>query len=94
MSDLISKDAALNVVDDVRDCMSVNGYWALMERLKKLPSAQPLTDKEQRIFLAAMEREMKVCEEVDRNYTREPYEDSLVRVCREIKRKVRGALWT
>lgn len=94
MSDLISKDAAFNVVNDVRDCMSVNGYWALMERLKKLPSAEPLTDKEQCIFLAAMEREMKVCEEVDRNYTREPYEDSLVRVCREIKRKVRGALWT
>ena len=96
MDDLISRQAAINVVEDVRDCISVNGYWALMERLKKLPSAQPepLTDKEQRIFLAAMEREMKVCEEVDRNYTREPYEDSLVRVCREIKRKVKDVLWT
>jgi hypothetical protein len=64
--------------------------------VKGLPSAQPepLTDKEQRIFLAAMGREMKVCQEVDRNYTREPYEDSLVRVCREIERKVKGALWT
>lgn len=64
--------------------------------LEDMPPAQPepLTDKEQRIFLAAMEREEKVCEEVDRNYTREPYEDSLVRVCREITRKVKGALWT
>ncbi len=53
-----------------------------------------LTDKEQRIFLAAMGRELKVCQEVDRNYTREPYEDSLVSVCREIERKVKGALWT
>lgn len=55
---------------------------------------EPLTDKEQRIFLAAMGREEKVCEEVDRNYVREPYEDSLVRVCKEIRRKVKGALWT
>ena len=64
--------------------------------IEELPSAQPepLTDKEQRIFLAAMSREEKVCEEVDRNYVREPYEDSLMSVCREIKRKVKGALWT
>ena len=64
-------------------------------RLLSLPFAQPepLTDKEQRIFLAAMGREEKVCEEVDRNYVQEPYEDSLMRVCKEIKRKVKGALW-
>lgn len=63
--------------------------------LDSIPSAQPepLTDKEQRIFLAAIGRKMKVCEEVDKNYTREPYEDSLVRVCREIERKVKKALW-
>lgn len=75
-----------------------------LERLKKewgntpitvLPAQpEPLTDKEQRIFLAAMGREEKVCEEVDRNYVREPYEDSLMRVCKEIRRKVKGALWT
>ena len=66
-----------------------------MRELRKLPPAQPepLTDKEQRIFLAAMGREEKVCEEVDRNYVREPYEDSLVRTCHEITRKVKGALW-
>lgn len=60
------------------------------------PTAQPeqLTDKEQRIFLAAMWREEKICEEVDRNYVGEPYEDSLMRVCKEIRRKVKGALWT
>lgn len=62
----------------------------------ELPSAQPepLTDKEQRIFLAAMRREEKVCEGADRNHVREPYEDSLMRVCHEITRKVKGALWT
>ena len=68
----------------------------ILNSIQQLPSAQPepLTDKEQRIFLAAIEREEKVCEEVDRNYVREPYEDSLMRVCKEIRRKVKGALWT
>ena len=59
---------------------------------------EPLTDEEQRIFLAAMGREEKVCEEVDRNYVREPYrepyEESLMRAHKEIRRKVKGALWT
>lgn len=55
---------------------------------------EKLTDKEQRIFLAAMGREEKVCKEVDAETIREPYEESLVRVCREIERKVKTALWT
>lgn len=70
----------------------------LGERIKPLPSVQPepLTDKEQRIFLAAMGREEKVCKQVDDECRdcREPYEDSLVRTCHEITRKVKGALWT
>lgn len=63
--------------------------------LESVPSAQPeqLTDKEQRIFLAAMGREEKVCKEVDEECRREPYEDSLVRICHEITRKVKGVLW-
>ena len=63
---------------------------------KSLPSAQPepLTDKEQRIFLAAMGREEKVCKQVDEECRdcREPYEDSLVRICHEMIRKVKAAL--
>ena len=70
----------------------------LIQSVKQLPSAQPesLTDKEQRIFLAAMGREEKVCKQVDEECRdcMEPYEDSLVRVCHEITRKVKGALWT
>ena len=66
--------------------------------IKNMPSVQPeqLTDKEQRIFLAAMGREEKVCKQVDDECRdcREPYEDSLVRTCHEIIRKVKGALWT
>ena len=55
---------------------------------------EPLTDKEQRIFLAAMERERKVCKEVDDQYTHEPYEVLLTKVCSEIERKVKKALWS
>lgn len=65
--------------------------------IEEFPSAQPepLTDKEQRIFLAAMGREEKVCKQVDDECRdcREPYEDSLVRVCHEIIRKVKATLW-
>lgn len=67
------------------------------QAILNLPSAQPeqLTDKEQRIFLAAMGREEEVCKQGDEECKdcREPYEDSLVRVCHEIIRKVKAALW-
>lgn len=90
MADLVDRQAALDAIE---------WTWAgkgAFDAIKALPAAQPepLTDKEQRIFLAAMAREEKVCKEVDEEMTREPYEDSLVRVCREIERKVKGALWT
>jgi hypothetical protein len=96
-NDLISRQAAIAEFTccELTPDGGIDANYAI-DFLNQLPSAQPepLTDKEQRIFLAAMGREMKVCQEVDRNYTREPYEDSLVRVCREIERKVKGALWT
>jgi hypothetical protein len=100
VKDTISRQAAIDLAKDLiipgadylQHNQAIMNYEA---ELVRLPSAQPepLTDKEQRIFLAAMGREEKVCEEVDRNYVREPYEDSLVRVCKEIRRKVKGALW-
>ena len=81
-------------MDEFENC----GNCELLDRgqvidiIKDLPSAQPetLTDKEQRIFLAAMGKEEKICKEVD-----EVYRDcnSLVRTCHEITRKVKGALW-
>ena len=113
MSDLISRQAAIDALLDLSDFASVielfeyvedhdqqdkrlGGIIDAIDAVLLLPSAQPepLTDKEQRIFLAAMGREEKVCEEADRNYAREPYENSLVRTCHEITRKVKGALWT
>lgn len=95
MADLIDRRAALDALGDVHP-LDYNAI-AVRNRIKGLPSTQPesLTDKEQRIFLAAMERERKVCRQVDeecRN-SREPYEDSLVHMCNEIERKVKGALW-
>lgn len=55
---------------------------------------EPLTDTEQRIFLAAMGREEKICREEDEKYPdKVPSEDSLVSVCRSIERKVKKALW-
>lgn len=91
--DLISRQGVIEVLsqypfEKVVNCISI---------IEEFPSAQPepLTDKEQRIFLAAMGREEKVCKQVDDECRdcREPYEDSLVRVCHEIIRKVKATLW-
>ena len=41
LADCISRQAAIDIADDLRDCITVEGYWAWTERLKKLPSTQP-----------------------------------------------------
>ena len=99
-SDCVRRQAAIDALHQYfADGFEEDRWWNsthVLAALKGLPSAQYelLTDKEQRIFLAAMGREEKVCEEIDRNHVREPYEDSLMRVCKEIRRKVKSALWT
>ena len=100
MSDLISRQAAIDALDKRFDSIPMEQTTEILllrKDLRNLPSAQPepLTDKEQRIFLAAMGREEKVCKQVDDECRdcREPYENSLVRVCHEIIRKVKAALW-
>lgn len=101
MDDLISRRDILRCLTDIsynicktKEEVSVINIAKSMVSVRPSAKPEPLTDKEQRIFLAAMEREEKVCEEVDRKYIREPYEDSLMRICKEIRRKVKGALWT
>ena len=102
MDDTISRQAALDALRDYlieKRCPDDGTLTCRLietEVINKLPSAQPepLTDKEQRIFLAAMERERKVCKEVDDQYVHEPYEVLLTKVCDEIERKVKGVLWT
>ena len=96
MKDLIDRKAALEF--KVSHGLNENGilyvsYADVKKHLEQLPSAEPLTDNEKRIFLAAMGREEKVCKEIDKDYVREAYEDSIVWVCKEIKRKVKAALW-
>ena len=58
------------------------------------PTAEPLTDAEQRIFLKAMSREEEICKLIDEEHKDEEYTLNLVHVCQEIIRKVKGALWT
>ena len=41
MNDLISRQAVFDIIDDLRDRMTVEGYWSMTERVKALPSAQP-----------------------------------------------------
>ena len=67
--------------------------WYPREGCDRFVSVEPLTDKEQRIFLAAMGREEKVCKKADEEYYGID-NMNLVRVCREIERKVKKALWT
>ena len=83
MDDLINRqavnDAAIDAADDWDGGYSLSRADMIERAINNLPSAQPeqLTDKEQRIFLAAMGREEKVCKQVDEECKdcREPYED-------------------
>jgi hypothetical protein len=110
MDELIRKQDALDVTMETvfveyedgdprkEESIILQTKAAIRDRIKALPTvqAEPLTDREQRIFLAAMSREKEVCKEVDYQLSdaREPYEDTLVSVCKEIERKVKAALWT
>ena len=42
--DAISRQAVCNIVNDIRDCISVEGYCAIIERLKKLPPVTPKSE--------------------------------------------------
>ena len=53
--DLISRQAAMDIADDIRDCISVDGYWAWMERLKALPTAD-LSEYCDKLWKTAYER--------------------------------------
>ena len=50
---------------------------------------EPLTDREQRIFLKAMSREREICKQLDAEYNDKNTTVSLVKVCNEIERKVK-----
>ena len=85
MNDLISRQAAIDAlakfvpyaICDESTESYTNGLTDAYNLICQLPSAE------------------KVCKQVDEECKdcREPYEDSLVGVCREIIRKVKAALW-
>jgi len=62
---------------------------ALNRLIFALEDQEMLTDKEQRIFLAAMGREEKICKEV----CADGDGVDLVNICRSIENKVKKALW-
>ena len=95
-TEILKLAEALGVTCDYMLGLTDNPYKTRYQEIASYSQIAPLTDKEQRIFLAAMAREEKVCAEVDRQLksAAEPYEDSLVHACNEITRKVKGALWT
>lgn len=42
--DMISRQAVNEIINDIRDCISVEGYCAILERMKKLPSVNPVSN--------------------------------------------------
>lgn len=70
--------------------LSTNFWEALNTAIKAL-EVEPLTDIEQRIFLAAMSREENACKEVCADGSGDGVD--LVAVCHRIERKVKRALW-
>lgn len=96
MDDLISRQAAIDALDKRFDSIPMEQTAEILQLrkdLRELPSAQPerLTDAEQRIFIEAMWREKSVCMAVDKEFP--DAKVNLTDVCREIVRKVKGALW-
>lgn len=61
-------------------------------------SVEPLTDEEQRIFLAAMSREKKLCQNIEELWDQlsltSDDDIDLVKSCEEVVRKVKKVLWT
>ena len=98
MSDFISRQWLMECIDQgwIRfdTEKDANTFIHLVRDIAPSEHPESLTDDEQRIFLAAMERERKVCKEMDDKFVHGSYEVLLTEVCDEIKRKVTGALWT
>ena len=59
---------------------------------------ESLTDEEKRIFLAAMGKEENLCQNIEELWEklnlRSADDIDLIKVCKEIERKVKKALWT
>ena len=65
---------------------------AILKAIEALKQPELLTYDEQCIFLAAMGRERKICETVDKRWDLST-KRSLIFTCEEIERKVMATLW-
>ena len=81
------REEAIKVIENF-PVESTEERKAVLTAIKALET-EPLTDTEQRIFLAAMGREEKICKEV----CADGDGIDLVAVCHNIERKVKKALW-
>lgn len=91
---LLREQKVIDAITDELDRIDHVPQWVfdrLRKAIEQVPSAEPLTDIEQRIFLAAMRKEEEVCRKVDKEIDGDI---NLTKVCKEIERKVKGALWT
>lgn len=71
----------------------IDAYEMALEALNQaLNQPELLSYNEQCIFLAAMGREKKLCEKLDKNQDL-PSKNSLIFICEEIERKVKATLW-
>lgn len=92
--DMISRQAVIDFIIESDPEWCVNPIRPIFDYITSMPSVQPeqLTDSEKRIFLSAMGKEKRYCRKIDEEY-KNSHKNSLVRICREIERKVKGALW-
>lgn len=58
-----------------------------------LVEIEPLTDSEQRIFLSAMSREMRICKQIDNDKVDDSTVKKLVPIVNTIERKIKKVLW-
>lgn len=92
----VAIDTAIDAADEYDGWYNFERDRKIRDALMESPTVhlEPLTKKEQRIFMSAIDREIEVCREFDKNVIREAYETPLVDVCKKIKEKVISSLCT
>ncbi len=90
----MTREEAICYLEDLKDEYDdfPDDKEALIMAIEALKESDNMTYEEQCIFLAAMRREYKLCEKIDKNQDL-PRENSLTFICKEIVRKVKATLW-
>ena len=73
-------------------------WWYPRKGCKELLTVEPLTDEEQRLFLTAIDKEKKLCKNIEEIWEQLNLSSNddidLVKACEEIERKVKKTLWS